>query len=223
MKTLGLVLGLLAASTGTAAAMGSDVSVDLVAWNRDGSAAVLATHTFRDGDRSTRYSIVAVGAKPVEAAVSQTTRDSGRDDEQIGLAACKQATAQLAAALTAHHFDGVVAKSARCSDAKRDIVVVTAAVSDAADRSWVALPQGRSPTARELASWNAAKSVTPAYQPLGLSPGDACDKQTDTLDVANKSGKLILVFASWRCNSPIKTIVHRFVPAGSPGTYVEAT
>jgi hypothetical protein len=198
---------------GSAHAMGTAWDDTLLAWNRDGSAALIERTSFRDGDKGLSYTVVAAGKAPVTVAISSTTRDTGTDLEQLPDRDCVAAVKQLTAVLAADHFDGVVVH-AGCTGVHAATVAVPARVAREAERSWVALAQGRPRTPRETVSWELANRVTPGYKPL--ADDAACG---DTLDIANATGKLILVFASWRCNDPIRTSVHAFEP--STGGYVE--
>ncbi len=181
-----------------------------MAWNRDGTAALLEHRTYWDGDTSLGYSIVSAGAKPVAVAISQTLRADGMDVEQIARTDCTNATVTLASALAARHFDGVMLVADQCNHAERRVLVVGADATRAVEQSWVALPQGRPATAREEAAWAAAKQAVPEYSLFAPSEETCSGSGHRTVDIAAKSEQLVLVFTLRSCDSPIKELVHAF-------------
>jgi hypothetical protein len=211
VRSLVIIAGIVAVPL-SAHAMGSDRISTLVAWNHDGSAALIEHRTYRDGDHSLGYTVVAVGAKPVSAGITATMRADSKDDEQIAVADCTAAAKQLATALAADHFSGVDVHADECKRARNGVVSIASDAQREVEQSWVALPQGRTPTAREQASWDVVKQLAPSYQPF--VPAAGCAAQHDTIDVANRSGKLVLVFSAWTCNTPVRVTVTGFVPKG---------
>lgn len=199
---------------GSAHAMGTDRTAELRAWNRDGSAALIEEQTARDGDQSRSYAIVAVGAKAVEVTISWTMRQDGKDIEQIAVSDCVQAANRLSTASSANRIAGIAIDATQCKRDRRKVVTVRAD----GDLAWIALPQGRLPTVREQAAWDVVKQVAPAYKPF--LPDAGCTTSNETIDVANKTGRLILVFSAWTCSNPIRTTVRGFVPTKTG--YVDA-
>jgi hypothetical protein len=210
-----IVLAVLLTS-GAANAMGSDRLVDLVAWNSDGSAALLRSTSFRDGDTGLSYAIIAADGPATNAVVSATTRDSGKDLEQIDTGSCRRAVRELATAIAARHFDNVLVRADDCAGNRTAIATIDATGRGDVERSWVAMPQGRAATAREQAVWAAVRTFKPGYAPvLPIANPNACATSYDTLDAATRSGKLLLVFTSWTCNSPIRVTVTAFKPGAN--------
>ncbi len=214
MKHLVLAGSAVLAMSSSAHAMGSDWTADLLAWNTDGSAALIEKQTFRDGDRSTSFAVVVAGAKAVDLAISSTLREDSKDVEQIAVADCVKAAKQLATAVSSNRVAGITVDADQCKSDRRKVVTVVTG----GDVAWVALPQGRTPTAREQTAWDVVKQIAPAYKPF--LPVTDCSTSNDTIDVANKSGKLVLVFSSWTCNSPVRTTVRGFTPTKTG--YVDA-
>jgi hypothetical protein len=121
---LAIVAAVVLAVPAAAHAMGSDVMIDLVAWNGDGSAALLRRATSRDGDHSTTFVVVSADTtEPFEAAISATMREPGVDVEQLEAAACETAAGELQRTLAAHHFGTVAVRPGRCRTRRRDEVV----------------------------------------------------------------------------------------------------
>lgn len=184
-----VILALLVAAAGPAHAMGSDVSYDLVAWNQDGSSALLRRTASSEGDASVSYVLATVDDDPrLDVVVSQTERASRA--QQVDRATCTESLRDLARALAAHHFRGVTVHPARCRHAdRRGAVVVRDAVADAAERSWVGSPEE-------------------------TSTDPDC---TESIAVANGGGALILVFRTPMCGAPVQVQVTPLVLAG--GSY----
>jgi len=197
----------------SAHAMGSDRISTLLAWNRDGTAALIEQPSYRDGDHALGYTVVAVGAKPVTVSISNAMRFDSKDNEQIADTDCATAAKQLASALATNHLTGVDVHADQCKNARRAVVTVAADTERDVEQSWVALPQGRTPTAREQASWDIVKQASPTYQPFVASID--CNASHEAIDVANKTGKLVLLFSSTTCNSPTRITVTGFVPKGA--------
>jgi hypothetical protein len=206
-----LVLPILLLAT-TAHAMGTDVVTDPIAWNPDGTAVLLATATNRDMDKTLSYTIMfAATDQPVHASLSQTSRDNGHDDEQLSVADCTKAAQQLAAAVAAASFAGVVIHPEACKRDRGAIVTIAASQQKLVAQSWVALPQVREASPREQLALDALAVVEPAYQPSKPSDraaGTACEG----IDVAALSGKLAIAVKRFACGNPEKTHVFAFSP-----------
>ena len=194
----------------TAHAMGCDDDATLVAWNKDGSAALLEEHSQCDGDRGTTFSIVDVTGTSTVAVLSHTSRTNGADVESEAAADCNKAARLLANDLTAHHFLGVTVSVTACKGDRQKVVSVTEATTRETERSWIALPQGRQPTSRERMAWDAVRAMQADWKPFAVSPKDDCAESRDTIDVASKSDKLVIVLASLTCNAPIRVRVTGF-------------
>ena len=159
--------------------MGSYSSYELVAWNDDGSSALLIHSGSSSGDAGASQSYILAGAgdkKTLDFELTNT-RDPDTAHEKITAAACTKAADALEKALAAHHYKGVALHKDRCSTAKRDVVAIDAATAQAAELSWVATPGVRPPSAREDAAWKLAR----------------LEKHDGATDVAATSGKLVLV------------------------------
>jgi hypothetical protein len=196
--------------------MGSDVAIHIVAWNPDGSAALIRTGTSRDGDHSISFGVISAHGGTEDIAVSATTHEGpGQDVEGISAKECMKGMRALAAAVTANHFRGVTVRPARCRSAHRDPVVITGGAAT----TWIALPQGREPGPLEQAALAVLKLEGAHYQTVALD--DDCTKPESAMwamDVAAHSEKLLLVLRTSRCNSPTKMEVTAYVPRA--GGYV---
>jgi hypothetical protein len=206
------VIAPLLLAAATAHAMGTDVSTQLIAWNADGSVALLATATNRDGDKSTSYALLSATDPLLTAAISRTVRANSMDNEAISVADCTAAAHQLARALDAAKFAGVTVHADACKGDRRKVLAIGGAQQRAVEQSWVALPQGgRVATPREQAGLDALVIAEPDYQPIApnqLASGQQCRG----IDVASASGKLVLVISSFLCGNPAKTRVRAFAP-----------
>lgn len=190
--------------------MGTSVSVELIGWNDDGSSALLHRHTDRDGDTSDSYVVVAAGDRQPLADLQ--TSGVGYVDathprgETVARASCASALKRLAGALAANHFHGVTVRTDRCASARRtEAVARSVGAAHDVEASWVARPMQRPPSARERASWAVVDTAVPGAK--YVYPVDA---NGVALDVASKSGKLILVFALTNSGSPERPKVVAF-------------
>jgi hypothetical protein len=191
-------------------AMGCDDDVTLVAWSKDGSAALLEEHSFCQGDRGTTFSIVDTTGSSSVAVLSHTSRENGADVESEAATDCNKAARTLANDLTAHHFLGVTVAVNACKGDRQKIVAVSDAAKTDVERTWVALPEGRTPTTRERMAWDAVRAMKPDWTPFAVPEKDDCADARDTVDVASKSEKLVLVLESITCNSPERVRVTGF-------------
>jgi hypothetical protein len=204
MKAL-LASLIVVAAAGSAHAMGTDETYDVVAWNGDGSAALLHANTNRDGDTTDGY--VVVDAKgPISVGVSQTTwQDSAHPHAQgVDTATCKTNLATLKKALDDRGFAGVTVKAASCTaDRRDDAVAVTDKVKTATQATHLAIGKGNGKL------WTVIGKEIGGLPQAGASDGD-----TPVLDVAAYSDKLaIALYTPYRGN-PVKMQVLVFVPDG---------
>lgn len=192
--------------------MGSDVEIEIVAWNDDGSAALIETRSSRDGDRGLSYGVISAHDATDDAAVTATIHVApGDDTEQISEAECTRAMLALATSVSANRFHHVAVRPARCRGAHRDPVSISGAL---APTIWPALPQGRPAGPLEQAALDVLRLEDPHYQTVALD--DDCTKPGDAgwaLDVAARSEKLVLVVRTSRCNSPTKMSISAYVPS----------
>lgn len=181
-------------------AMGSDVAYALVAWNHDGTAALLRRTTANDGDHGTSYVMIAVGVnEPIEAQVSMTTRAAGRDDEVLDAADCAQAAERLQAILAAQRFVGVRVDPDACRRGRARVVTI--------DRATARL--GTAPL--ELARTRAER--TPRARLALAALATAAPIDTDRVELYGATGKLALVFTTCDCGTPARTEVTAYVPS----------
>jgi hypothetical protein len=206
MRSLVVAAALCAAST-RSYATAADRQTTLVAWSRDGAAALIEQRT----ETARGYVLVAAGERPIAINVSDL-RDDEAIREQVPLWACLDGAKQLAAAVSAHRFVGVDVRAKNCERAGRNVVTLRSSAARDVKRSWVTVPHaGRAPTAREATSWAIVASIAPDYRPT--DDNASCGEPRGMYDVANKSGKLVLVFAG-RCVSPARVTVQGFTPRG---------
>lgn len=199
-----LVALLLLGSTGPALAMGTDVSIDLVAWNADGTAALLHTSTSFDGDTTDLYSVVGVGDKP-ELAVQ--IAGSSSHVQTVDLTECAKAMAALAKSIAAHKFAGVTLRPDRCGVDKRDDAVTTSpSVTAAAKASIISNP---GTTSRDKQIWAAFKTATSTDIPANPDP----NTDYPSAEIATKNGKLVIALFTPSRGFPIRTQLLAFVPA----------
>jgi hypothetical protein len=215
-----IVVGLIGLVAARAHAMGAWTTADLRAWNSDGCAALVEQDFTWNGERGTTWTLVAAFSQPVMASLSDVSRTGV---EQLSVAECTDEARRLGAAVEAHHFAGVEVHPERCAKARASVVVVSAAAARDVAQSWIeAPPQGRALTAREQESVAAVKDRDGTWKPLA-SASDSCvdgaDDEREAFDVADRTGKLILVFSSRVCATPVKVDVQGFVP--SKGGYVD--
>jgi hypothetical protein len=195
--TLAVVL-----ASAPAHAMGADVSVDLVAWNADGSAALVRRTTLWDGQRQSKYVIVA-DAEPVSAMF-----DDGRDTTQnVDDAGCIKAAGALTRALAADQFRGVTVHADRCAGARASIVAVDPDVARDVARSWVVvpIPMTEPKPGREHAVWESLVAT-------GEDPSSASRDSCDAFTAATMHGGVVLLFENYRCGTPNQTKLRVFVP-----------
>jgi hypothetical protein len=177
MRWPGLCLILLISSP--AHAMGRYVQLGLIAWNADGTAALFTRESSSSGTvgATFEYVLVAAGASEPLVVSFNDTQDGDTRAQKVDQAACIRAAVTLQRALVAKRFRGVVVQQARCRDT-RGVVGVLPEASRLVDGSWIAKPVHREPTARETASWEAAKL---------MQLGD------EGSDVASLTGSLVVV------------------------------
>ena len=207
-----VILSILLA-TSTAHAMGSDVDTAPVAWNADGTAVLLRTDTSWDGERTTSYEIVSAAAATVRADLSDVDHQNGSDTEKTTVADCTRAAQQLARALGAAKFNDMTIHADACKRDRADIVVIGAAQQKAVEQAWVALPQGRPPSAREQAAIDALAVAEPNYRPIAPNQrGTGSDDTCTPSDVTSATGKLVVILSTFGCGSPVKVRWRAFAP-----------
>src|SRR4051794_27146091 len=104
MRTLLLSLAIVVGSATASRAMGTSVSASLVAWNDDGSSALLVNGTDHDGDSSTTNTVISANSKqPIAVLVSEVgyVDDAHPRAQQLDAKACFTAVKTLQAALSA--------------------------------------------------------------------------------------------------------------------------
>src|ERR1700733_7626112 len=122
-----VVASLLFAVSGSAHAMGVYVTFSVIAWNADGSSALLTRDTSSSATAGTTHDYILVSAAdktPVVFTFSDM-QDPDTATEHVDHDACVRAAGALEKVLTAKRFKGVAVKGEHCT-AKRDVVVVSA-------------------------------------------------------------------------------------------------
>lgn len=210
VRILGCVIACVCATFGAAHAGQTEDTSTVLAWSRDGSSVLLVKESVHGSSAVTEVSRAYTIAS---AAGGQTTVELtdtlGTGVESISVEACTKASKQLAKELAARGFTRISVSAAACSGPDRDVVKVSVAVGDP---GWVPLPQGRPPSAIELAAWDLVKRAVPTYRPFLPSP--ACDDPStleSAVDVATKTGALVVVMeAQSPCEARRHTVVHLF-------------
>jgi hypothetical protein len=107
-------------------AMGVYIDHVLVAWNDDGTAALISQTSSSSGTEGTARSYILVsadGAKPLVVSFDNT-RDADTATQHVDEIACGKAVDTLHYALAAYHFRGVNLRKEQCK-AARDVVALT--------------------------------------------------------------------------------------------------
>jgi hypothetical protein len=206
-------LGLMAVAT-PAQAMGVYVNFDVVAWNDDGTSAIVSRDTSSSGTTGSTHAYILVSAGEPPALVVRFTdlQDPDKQTEHIDRAACTKAAAAFATALGARRFHGVTVTAAACGTAARDVVRIDATAARLAALAWVATPAARPATDREQASAEAAR------QALGPTSG-AGGTGWGVADVASLTGRLILIVTGG--NGDSSTMGHLAVYARTKGSVAQ--
>ncbi len=120
-----LVGGLLAVAT-PAHAMGVYIVLDVVAWNADGTAALVtrSDSSSAEAGASYDYLIVTTTDKTPASFTFTNTRDPDKTTEHVTAATCGKTATAFTAALAKHKFKGVTAKTNQCKVARREVVVI---------------------------------------------------------------------------------------------------
>ncbi|HEY4182899.1 MAG TPA: hypothetical protein VGM90_39015 [Kofleriaceae bacterium] len=173
MRLLGVLLILAMASTAHA-------ELTLVAWNKTGTAALVAGFGVRRNlESAERVSVVVY--------IVSAKGDTAEMFELWDAPDCERAPAALRKALARHGFSGVTVRGDGCTRDKWPLVA-SAAVQRTVQRSWVTLPYARAGTQREQNAVSATDAVhtDPVCTSDGVSGG---------FDVA-AVGPLYLVFGA---------------------------
>ena len=176
MRSLLLAAAIIAIPS-AAHAMGVYVDIHVVAWNADGTAALLTRNSSSSGTvgKTQQFVLVGVGDKAAQGFTFDDTQDPDQPTQQVDAAACAKDAATLTKALAARHFKGVKVRADHCKS-DRAVVTVTAA-------------ETRRATASKVADLTApkAKAVHDAIvQALGALPDG------DDNEYFSASGKLIV-------------------------------
>jgi len=189
---------LLLGSSVPAFATSANVSIELVAWNADGTAALLYTHTSIAGDTTDNYTVVGVDDQQ-QLAVQIA-------GQSVDATACEKAMAALATSIAAHKFAGITLRPDRCGADTLDAAVTTSpSITAAAKTSRIGNP-GRTPRDRQI--WAAFEFATGAKMPAKPLPGP----DVRSAAIATKTGKLVIALLSPARGSPASTELLAFVP-----------
>ena len=193
-------------------AMGTNVSVTLVAWNTDGSAALLARHTNNDGDTSDEYVIAGVDtATRAFVSVRLYGGNTGGSTQEIDRVSCLDAIQGLQTALSRRAFRDVWIHADRCRQRDRGgIVTAGAAANRRVSRSRVTLPATATAPARAKAVAALVKSSLPDLAlPLPVEDGGP------VLDAFAATDRMIILLFTDGGGSPEHTVAMLFVNANS--------
>jgi hypothetical protein len=126
-----LVLLVLVAAPTPARAMGRYIDYDVVAWNDDGTAALLSRIESSSGTVgvSRRYVLTGVGDRAPLVVSFDNTLDPDVDSQKIDRATCVRDALRLSSALATRRFRGVGVRADRC---RTDRAVVAPSKSEAA-------------------------------------------------------------------------------------------
>jgi hypothetical protein len=206
MRSLFVAVLLLVAAP--AHAMGTDVSFGLIAWNADGTSALLSRSTSWDRETTDGFVVISTGEKAPEVFdVSHVDSANGAQTQLVDKAACAKALSGLQSALSKHGFTADVSvRKAGCDHVDRSDAIQISGGAGGVAASWVAMPMGRTPTARERTSWDLVKSVLPKVHVV-VPPVPGSD---DAIDVANDHGSLTLVFYTPGGGAPVRSKLFAF-------------
>lgn len=208
MRTLvsGCLVASLLAVSAPAHAMGVYVNFSVIAWNADGSSALLT----RDGSSSATagathdYILVSASDRTPVVFTFSDTQDPDAATEHVDHDACVKAAGALAKALTAKHFKGVTVKADHCT-ATRDVVAVSADAAKAAAAAKVTPPFKRGKTPRDATSYAAAQAAFGSG-----APSDGTDDE-----IAAASGVMAIVLSGENGDSSRPAHVAVYVPSKS--------
>jgi hypothetical protein len=156
MRYLAFLVAMLASVP--AYAMGRYVNLELVAWNADGSAALVVRTETSSGTvgMTQNYILVAVGAQP-RVFTFNDTQDGDTSSQKVDRASCLRAADALSRELVVKRFRASI-RRAGCNGDRAVVLLPAATLHDAAASLLTTPPKG--PTSpRETAMWEAAKVV----------------------------------------------------------------
>jgi hypothetical protein len=159
MRYLAFLVAMLASVP--AYAMGRYVNLELVAWNADGSAALVVRTVTSSGTvgMTQNYILVAAGAKP-RVFTFDDTQDGDTISQKVDRASCLRAADALSRELVAKRFRASIRRAGCNGD--RAVVLVPAATLNDATASILTTPPKGPASPREVAMWEAAKAVVGA-------------------------------------------------------------
>jgi hypothetical protein len=123
-----LVIATILLVASSAHAMGVYITHELVAWNDDGTAALISQTTSSSGTAGMTHAYILVsadGSKPLVVSFDDT-QDPDATTQHVDEIACGKAVDTLHYALVAHRFSGVNLRKEQCK-AARDVVALTPA------------------------------------------------------------------------------------------------
>lgn len=139
---LAAMIGVATAST-TAHAMGTYITLELVAWSDDGTTAIVKRTTSSSGTAGAATEYILVGTRDAPTVTSfHSTLSPDTASEQIDTTACTKAGDAFAQLVTHRRFSGVVLHRDRCKTAERDVVTITPAGASLAAASSVPISEG---------------------------------------------------------------------------------
>jgi hypothetical protein len=188
---------LLAAAATTAAmlaaarpahAMGTYITLEVVAWNKDGTATLVTRATGSSGTAGTTldYFLVTATAKTAAKFTFFDTTDPDKATQHVDAKACATSADALAKVLADKQFTGVTADKAQCKSAARNVVTISADAARDAKATLVAPPianSHRTATRQQTAGWAAAEA----------EQRDIKQRAPDGADVFAKTDALVLV------------------------------
>jgi hypothetical protein len=175
MRYLAFLVAMLASVP--AYAMGRYVNLELVAWNGDGSAALVVRTETSSGTvgMTQNYILVAAGAKP-RVFTFNDTQDGDTISQKVDRASCLRDADALSRELVAKHFRASI-RRAGCNGDRAVVMLPAATLNDAAASVLTTPPKGPA-SPRETAMWDAAKTVV----------GDVADARASVASKATAGG-----------------------------------
>jgi hypothetical protein len=183
MRSLVLAVSMVAALATRASAMGSYVQYGVVAWNADGTAALMTETSSSSGTEGSGFRFIVVGARDAAPYTTSFDDTQNPDDrhQKIDVRTCIANAAALKRTLATHRFRGVTVRASHCKT-DREVVAIDLKAAATMESSHVGdLTQRRATTALDL---RIEAAVTRA---LGDIPVDA--------DVVSLTGALVIVLS----------------------------
>jgi hypothetical protein len=190
--TSSIIVATVALASANAHAMGRYVNLDLVAWNTDGTAAIVERSETSSGQAGTGhdYLLVVAGEQSPKVFTFTNTLDADTATEHVDAATCVRTAKDLERAIKSKHFSGVTVKSDACKLAARPVVGFSSTTTTAVAKSWIA-NLDRPATPREVAALAAMRAA--------VGPDDEGE-------VATLTGKLVIVL--WGINGDSSARAH---------------